>query len=252
MSRERGTTMTTLRTLCLIGMVVIVGGCMQKRYYPPEGGHRELVPDMGALSEAEMEKLRVAPVSAREPAVAGIAWIVDDSGGHDGDLPASDRLALVRKLATALERAPFSTVEVLPTTGAGGGTRADEGDLPALRSAAARFQHDVLIVVSTHRNRYDDWNPLAVTYLGVLPVWFVPGDSLAVYASAEACALDVRSGLFLACAQGQGKAERALVTTIGREQRMRELSTAALGEAFDAIPETLRQGVRARLARRAS
>ena len=58
--------------------------------------------------------------------------------------------------------------------------------------------------------------------------------------------------LFLACAQGQGKAERALVTTIGREQRMRELSTAALGEAFDAIPETLRQGVRARLARRAS
>ena len=140
----------------------------------------------------------------------------------------------------------------LPTTGAGGGTRADEGDLPALRSAAARFQHDVLVVVSTHRNRYDDWNPLAVTYLGILPVWFVPGDSLAVYASAEACALDVRSGLFLACAQGQGKAERALVTTIGREQRMRELSTAALGEAFEAIPETLRQGVRARLARRAS
>ena len=240
-----------MRALGVIGMVAVLGGCMHPRYYPSTGGQRDLVPDMGSLSEAEMEKLRVAPVGAREPAAAGIAWILDRSGRHDDDLPASERVALVRRLATALERAPFSTVEVLPTTPGDGGTAGDT-DLAVLRSAAARFQQDVLIVVSTHRNRYDDWNPLAVTYLAILPMWLVPGNSLAVYASAEVCALDVRSGVFLACAQGQGRAERALVTSIGRERRMRELSTTALGEAFDALPETLRRSVQTRLARQQS
>jgi hypothetical protein len=86
----------------------------------------------------------------------------------------------------------------------------------------------------------------------LLPRWFVPGNSLAVYASAEACAVDVASGLYLACAQGEGKAERALVTAIGRERRMRELSATALGAALDAIPDALRRDVHARLGRRAS
>jgi rhombotail lipoprotein len=222
-----------------------------KRFYPMGSGHRELVPDMGALSETEMTKLRTTPVAAREPATAGIAWIVDAGGNGDDALPESERLGLVRRLATALEAGPFSTVDVLPTTAADGGAPGDVA-LPALRSAAARFQHDVLIVVSTHRNQYDDWNPLAFTYLALVPRWFVPGNSLAVYASAEACAVDVGSGLFLACAQGEAKAERALVTAVGRDRRMRELSATALGAALDAIPGALRHDVHARLARRAS
>ena len=245
--------MTTTRALIGVAAVVLLGGCMSPRYYPPASGERVLVPDMGTLSETEMENLRKMPVAAREPAAAGIAWIVDVSaGGAAGDLPESERVALVASLATALGRAPFSSVEVLPTTAAGSGSPGDGRDLRALRSAAARFQRDVLVVVSTHRNQYDDWNPLAVTYLALLPRWFVPGNSLAVYASAEVCAVDVGSGLFLACAQGQGKAERALVTAIGREQRLRELSAAALRDAFGAVPDVLLQGVQARLARRPS
>jgi rhombotail lipoprotein len=133
-----------------------------------------------------------------------------------------------------------------------GGSDRDDAELPLLRSAAARFQHDVLIVVSTHQNQYNDLNPLAASYVAIVPLWFVPGNSLAVYASAEACAVDVASGVFLACAQGQAKAERALVTAIGRERRMRELSATALGEALDALPEALRRSVHARIARRAS
>jgi rhombotail lipoprotein len=245
--------MTTKLALGMIAAATLLAGCMSaKRYHAFDSGHRELVPDMTALSDAEITKLRATPVAAREPAAAGIAWIVDAGGDGDGALPESERLALVRKLADALERTPFSTVDVLPTTSANGESREDSGELPALLSAATRFRHDVLIVVSTHRNQYDDWNPLAATYLVLLPRWFVPGDSLAVYASAEACAVDVVSGLFLACAQGQGKAERALVTAIGRERRMRELSATALGAALDALPDALRRGVRARLERRPS
>ncbi len=241
--------MTTIRALGVLGLAALLAGCTSaKRYYAMDSGHRDLVPDMDALSEADLAKLRATPVAAREPAAAGIAWIVDAGGNGDDAVAESERLALVRKLAAALERTPFSTVDVLPTTAANGGPRRDEGELPALRTAAARFQHDVLIVVSTHRNQYDDWNPLAVTYLLVVPRWFVPGDSLAVYASAEACAIDVASGILLACAQGEGKAERALVTAIGRERRMRELSATALGTAFDTIPAALGRSVHARLA----
>jgi rhombotail lipoprotein len=223
----------------------------KRRFHGVDGRYRQLVPEIDALSDADMAKLRATPVAAREPATAGVVWIVD-AGGGDLTLPESERLGLIARLADSLERAPFSTVDVLPTTSARLTSNRDDAELPILRSAAARFRHDVLIVVSTHQNRYDDWNPLAATYLAIVPRWFVPGNSLAVYASAEACALDVTSGLFLACAHGEAKAERALVTAIGRDRRMRELSTAALGAALDAIPEALRRGVHARLARQAS
>lgn len=242
--------MSTLRALGLLSLVVLPTGCMSARSFSVIGdGHRRLVPEVDAMSDADMARLRATPVMAREPATAGVVWIVDAGGGTQ-PLPEADRTAMVRKLAGALEHAPFSTVDVLPTTTADPGSDRDDAALPILRSAAARFQHDVLIVVSTHQNQYDDWNPLAATYLAILPLWFVPGNSLAVYASAEACAVDVASGLFLACAQGQGKAARGLVTVAGRNRRMRELSATALQAALNALPEALRRGVHHRLAAR--
>ncbi len=243
--------MTTVRALGLVGLAVLAAGCTIRRYSGIDDGYRRLVPEMDALSDADMARLRATPVAARAPASAGVAWIVD-AGTGDQPLPESERLALVRRLAESLEHTPFSTVDVLPTTSADDGSERDDSRLPILRSAAARFQHDVLIVVSTHQNRYNDLNPLAAAYLAILPLWFVPGNSLAVYASAEACAVDVASGLFLACAQGQGKAERGLVTVAGRDRRMRELSATALRDALEALPEALRRGVGERLARQTS
>jgi rhombotail lipoprotein len=152
----------------------------------------------------------------------------------------------MKGLAAALERSPFATVSIVPTTPAVGGS--GDGDLPALRAAAARFQDDVLVLLSVQRNEYVDWNPLAVSYLALVPMYFVPGYDAAVYTSAEACALDVRTGLFLACAQGEGRARRRLVTRIGRERRLRQLASEALERALADVPADLRAGVRARLA----
>ena len=54
------------------------------------------------------------------------------------------RAGLVAVTVEALRQEPFPTVTLIPATAAS--TRAGPPDLDALRSAAARFQSDVLVI----------------------------------------------------------------------------------------------------------
>jgi rhombotail lipoprotein len=218
-------------------------GCTSPRRFPAATLERTLVPDMGRLSEADIDRLFRVRVRLPRDARVAVAWL--NERGSTETVPEAERTRLARRLAEALARAPFAQVSVIPTTTAPATASGGDLDLPALRSAAARFQADVLVLLSIQRNDYDDWNPLAVSYLAVLPLYVVPGNDLAVFASAEACALDVRSGLFLACAQGQGQARRRFVTHIGRERGLRALAREALETALGDVPADLLAGVRA-------
>ena len=154
-------------------------------------------------------------------------------------LPETERTRLLQQMANALSGSRFVDVQIIPTTT----TRqtADAVALPELRTVAARFQSDALILVTTRSNAYVDWNPLAVSYLTLIPAFFVPGDNLSVLTAAEACILDVRSATFIGCAQGQGTATRSFVTPVGHTARFRALATRAADAALSSIPNDLRR-----------
>ena len=180
----------------------LLAGCMARGGYPPI--QRTLVGATAALDEAQIGDLLAA--APRLPVAPRAALLVTDAYSGPGRLAESDRAALIELLRTRLDRPPFASVRLVPTAVAPSYSGGDDLSLATLRSAAARMQGDVLVVVTTAVDTDTGTNPLSVTYLALLPALFVPGSDVGAWASAEACAIDVRSGVFLACASGHGTA----------------------------------------------
>lgn len=220
--------------LCVSG-----AGCTSFKAYPNSNLQYQIFPQVGAVSESEMQRLLEREVLLPSQITVGIAWMNQRGGDFDA-LPDAERGRLLATVADELEVAPIWRSVVLPTVP--GGTsydREEATELAALRTVGARFMSDVLVILNTSTNEYVDWNPLALSYLAILPIYFFPGDDLSVYASVEACAVDIRSGVFLGCAQGQSSRQRSFVTKIRRDLNMRALTTETLQTALADIPRAL-------------
>jgi hypothetical protein len=234
------------RAALTIAVSVALAGCMSARSFPTavlsrtvffgaEGGS-------DASVRADLQQRVILPPTPR----AAILWVdeIGGSGNRAVPLPESERTRLLAAVTRSLEQGPFSAVVNVPTTRVPG---AGELDLNALRATAARFQADVMILLLTRHNGYDDWNVLAATYPVLLPMLFVPGHDVAAYVSAEMCALDVRTGIFLACAEGHGDDSRRFVTMPRRDRRLRELTVEATEAALVDIGHRLNDAVAARI-----
>ena len=239
---------TLLHLTVVAACAVMFLGCSTLRHLQPTR-ERAVFPQLTPMSETELEDYLSRVPNLEPPLRASLVWIEESSDGTEAAMPEAERTRLLHQLASSLSAAPFSSVSVIPTTRRTqqGAVRTD--DIEFLRSAAARFQSDVLIVLNTQSNDYDHHNLLALTYVALAPVFFAPAHDLAVYASVEACVLDVRTSIFLACSPGYGDARRRFVTRGGIEHRSRQLVVAAFEEAMSTLPARLRSNLAARMTR---
>lgn len=235
--------MTTSRTKVMVALAAVaVAGCTSTKSYPNSNLRYQIFPQAAAKSETELRRVMDRRVRLPSQVSVGIAWLNQRSADFDA-LPDGERGRLLKRFADGLREPPIADAVVLPTV-ANFAARGEGGDeLDNLRSNAAHFQSDVLVILSTSTNEYVDWNAIALSYLAILPAYFFPGDDLFVYANAEACAVDVRTGIFLGCATGQSEQQLGFVTGIRRDVRMRELTVAALEDALDGMPRDLRNGI---------
>lgn len=232
--------MHTRARLLLVALCCLTTGCTS--FKRPDERARTLFP--GLAADADVQSLYSKSVRLPVTPRVALFWL-----DEPGPLPDSERTRLLHHFNRELNRPPLATVSAIPSTRTRSHTDGTGLDLDALRSAAASFQSDVLMLILTRTDAYNDWNLLSLSYLALLPMFVVPGDDLSTYVTAEACAIDVRTGVFLGCAQGNGDAARSFVTPLGRESRKRELVVSATEAALQSLPQQLSDIVVARLER---
>jgi hypothetical protein len=233
-----------MRTTVLAGVLLLLAassGCMTRVSPPSLTLERTLLPGLGDLPPERIADAYAAEVRLRPPVSAGLAWL-------EAGLDEYHRTGVLEAALAELDQAPFSDVTSMPTASVrGDGDRVDTVD--ALRSAAARFQRDVALLLQTGVADGSGLNPLAATYVALVPVLFVPGNGVSLAASAELCALDGRSGVMLGCARGRAQRERRYVLSATVDRERRELEEQCLRDAVTAAAAELRRQVAARLAR---
>jgi len=218
-------------------LVLVLAGCstsmLRNRTYPT------LVP-LDSVHESDIAEIIDEPLTLREPLSAALIHL--DVAGPSGIENGGES---VDTLARSLMGSPFADVTVLSpllTRSVGA-----SDDLGAFRTEAARFQKDVLILLVTANREYTDYNILAPTYAALIPMFFVPALDLSVLATAEACAMDVRTGIFLACARGHEESQVRFVIASRAGKARRELERRTFAASLTSLAGDLRQGVRQRL-----
>jgi hypothetical protein len=231
-----------MRTTAVLGALLLLSlstGCMTRVSPPSLTLERTLLPGLGDLPPERIADAYAAEVRLRPPISAGLAWL-------EAGLDEYHRTGVLEAALAELDQSPFSDVTVMPTAG----VRSDRDrvdTLAALRSAAARFQRDVALLLQTGVADGSGANVLAATYLALVPVLFVPGNGVSLAASAELCALDGRSGVMLGCARGRAQRERRYVLSAAVDRERRELEEQCLRDAVTAAGAELRRQVAARL-----
>jgi hypothetical protein len=215
-------------------LTLALGGCAAQGNYPTDLNTRTRLGFAPSAEQVEVERLLATDLQL--PAAPRAALVV--MHGPD-ELALDDRAALVETLQRDLKRAPFSSVRTLSPLLAEPATADGTLSLDALRTAAARSQSDVLVVVSTGIDTARGTNLLSLAYLAVVPVAFVPGSEVGAWASAEACAIAVRSGLFLGCASGHGRAREGFVLMAGTADAERRVARTAVDGAVGSLPDRI-------------
>jgi len=226
---------------CALLLLSAASGCMTRVSPPYLTLERTLLPGLGDIPPDRIADAYATKVTVRPPVSAGLAWM-------EAGLSEYHRTGVLEAALAALRQPPFSDVTSMPTsTVRRDRDRVDTVD--ALRSAAARFQRDVALLLQTGVADGSGANVLAATYIALVPMLFVPGNGISLGASAEICAVDARSGVMLACARGRAQRERRYVLSTSVERETRELEEQCLREAVTAAANDLRQAVAARLTR---
>lgn len=228
-----------------VALLAVVSAACSTRGYPALNGPRQLfangeIFDDHAIAQALATTTNLPP----RPRLA-VVLLDGDAAGEP--LDGSVREQVLEELRARLDRPPIASVSIVPTITAGAFSTDGVPSLAELRTAAARQRADVLILATLAANDYRGVNPLAMTYFAILPMFVVPGSEVATYASAEACALDVRSGLILGCRSGRGEAGTGFVAMIGMESAAREASADAARQALEPLPTALRATIEAAL-----
>src|SRR5215475_13388149 len=178
--------------LALLGVTVTSCGTGHPAF------HHTVFPGLERYDEQRMRSALETPLVLPPTLRAAVLWVDQTAGGSEPTLPESARTRVLDRLQHDLLAPPLVSISSLPTTLAANGPAAI--DLDEVRSAAAHMQSDVAILIVTTSVNTADWNALALTYPALVTAMFVPGDDLRVDLSEQVCAIDVRTGLFIACA----------------------------------------------------
>ena len=84
-------------------------------------------------------------------------------------------------------------------------------DLMQLRSLAAQSHSDLVLYIQPSHEIKGGANALALTYAGILPMFFVPGNSVEVESSVDVYLIDVRNGFIYSSFRNQTRAEKRFV-----------------------------------------
>jgi len=226
--------------LALLGVTVTSCGSGHPAF------HHAVFPGLERYDEQHMRGAFETPLVLPPTLRAAVLWVDQTADGSEPALPESARTRVLDRFQHALLAPPLVGISPLPTMLAANGTASI--DLDAVRSAAAHMQSDVAILVLTTSEHTVDWNALALTYSALVTTMFVPGDDLHVDLSAQACAIDVRTGLFIACAASSAGARDRFVIPAWRRTAFRSLAVQATEDAFADLPERLHAAIGARLA----
>ncbi|WP_340106029.1 hypothetical protein [Rhodohalobacter sp. 8-1] len=91
-----------------------------------------------------------------------------------------------------------------------------------LRALAAQSHSDVILYIEPFHEVRTGANALAVTYAGILPMFFVPGNSVEVTSTVDVYLIDVRNGFIYSSYRNQTRAEKRFVK-IGHRKHTDEL-----------------------------
>ncbi len=238
------------RNTSLLLAAGLLQGCVSVPLFRDPGLQRTLYPGLADLTPQEIEAAFEKEVAIRPPLTAGIAWI----GGSPRD-PLSEyhRTGVLEEAVAALRQDPFRMITSLPTIPAplSVDSRGREGPsrptLDALRGACARFQCDVALLMQTGVATDTGLNLLAIGYFPLVTIPLVPGNDVAVSTSVEMCAIDVRTGVPLACARGRCARTKRFVFPWSEAAAEGRLAEESLRVAVAAAAEDLRAQLRERL-----
>lgn len=91
-----------------------------------------------------------------------------------------------------------------------------------LRALAAQSHSDVILYIEPSHEVRTRANALAVTYAGILPLFFVPGNNVEVTSAVDVYLIDVRNGFIYSSYRNQTRAEKRFVK-IGHRKHTDEL-----------------------------
>jgi len=221
-----------------IVLLALMAGCMIPAAPPQIGVARSLDPEMDLVGFASPYD----PELAIEPPLrAGLVW-AEEGGGGDAARKAQDRI-----LAVALRRlrgSLFEEVAKLDNAGLG-----EPPSISSVRSVAARSELDTALLLSTSGLTRSGWNLLALGYIGVITAPLFPGSDVSAGATAELCAVDVRSGTVLGCGIGTAYTEDRYVFPLSVSDRRGELAESGVTRAVEGAAVRMIDRIERRLGR---
>ena len=238
--------------ISLATLSLALSGCAARVSYPETRLQRVVLPGLGELKDEEIRAQFEKTIEAKPPVSAGVAWLSEAPGEVRSwtETPVSEyqRTGILNAALEELRQPPFSSVSVLPTVSAELSRGAPGDTVREIRSAAARFQQDVAILMQTGVSESSGMNVFAVGFIPLVTAPLFPGMDLATGASAELCAVDVKTGVMIACARGRGAAKRRFVFLTQWSAAAEEMKEKALSAAAESAARDLRAAVAARLA----
>jgi len=227
---------TTPRTLCLVfalALALPLGGCMSTAASRPQ--MRSLYPGLAELDERAIARMSRRRVRLPEHPSAALVWIEEGPARSR-----NERDGLMPALTRALEGEPLAWVQAVPTALAPAWGDAGPLDLRGLRSAGAHFQSDLVLLVQTEVSEDVATSNPFDRLLYVAEVLASPFRRVVATASAEICAVDVRTGVLVACAQGAGPNRGRIAFALAQAGTQQALTQDALVGAVSAASERLR------------
>lgn len=91
-----------------------------------------------------------------------------------------------------------------------------------LRAIAAQSHSDLILYVEPSHKVRTGANALSLTYAGILPIFFVPGNNVEVTSAVDVYLIDVRNGFIYSSYRNQTRAEKRFVR-IGHRKHSDEL-----------------------------
>jgi hypothetical protein len=231
------------RFLCLAAMLA---GCASQAQSPALSGFsgvRSVYPGMTNLDERGIATLVRQRVRLPERPSAAMIWTEEGPARsrHERD-------TLTPELTAGLEGAPLAWVQAVPSALVPASGESAALDLRSLRSAGAHFQSDLVLLVQTEVSEEPVMGEnLIEGVLYLVEFGLSPVRRVVATASAEVCAVDVRTGVMVACGQGSGPNSGHLTFVLTQASAQQQLTREALLGAVRSAGEQLRLNlVRAR------
>jgi hypothetical protein len=181
-------------------------------------GSSEIITSQNTIQQEKMEyqysDSTIAEYFEMMPQISGpIKISVYDAGPNPwhmaGDLEALEDIRHVNYITPGLLR--ISGTLSKRSFGYRGRYMSETVNLVQLRTLAAQSHSDLILYVQPTHEIRGGANALALTYVGLIPMFFVPGNSVEVESSVDVYLIDVRNGFIYTSFRNQTKAEKRFV-----------------------------------------